>query len=134
MKPFDLEKALAGEPVRCRDKEISVLRFIYVPENSHDDEKLISVLRLPDGVVVTRSHDESGRYMRGRDCDVDLFMATKKRTVYVNITKNSCGTALDSCGIAFYYDTENDALRKAQELFHKGVLHYGIAIPVEIEE
>lgn len=114
MKPFDLEAAKRGDPIVCRDG--TPAKFIaHVPE-AHAGGRVISLV----GDVIYFSH-ESGR--QWLDCvrDVDLFMAPKKRTIWIN--------AYWSGATVFSFATK-EAADKAATKDRVG----GRAWPLEIEE
>jgi hypothetical protein len=78
MKPFDLEAAKRGEPIQTRDGR--PVKFIaYVPEA----DKSQRVVVLVDGYIVALHEDGSVH----DDCNHydDIFMAPRKRTVWVNL-------------------------------------------------
>jgi hypothetical protein len=111
MKPFNLEAAKRGDPLITRGGE--TVKFICVEPDAHEDTRLL-VLRngrvLP--LYVNGKYDEY-------DCDSDVFMAVKKKTVWVNIYRDgSC-----SC-----YDTED----RADDFSYQRVGDK--AWPLEIEE
>ena len=77
MKPFDLTKALAGDPVVTRDGR-PVTELCHFKTTGGDS--LAGVL---GGCLSTWM--ENGRFsITGQDTRCDLFMAPKKRTVWVN--------------------------------------------------
>jgi len=113
MKPFNLEAAMHGEPIVCRDG--TPAKFIaYVPEA----EDFSVVVALVDGIV--RASHIDGRCVRGENISKDLFMASTKRTVWVNFYPD---------GAAEWFDSEFAALNCARSL-----LTNGRAYPVEVEE
>ena len=78
MKPFDLEAAQRGEPICTRDGREA--KFIaHVP----DLESLRNVIVVIDGTV--RTLREDGCIDGVVAYPTDLFMAPKKRTVWVNV-------------------------------------------------
>ena len=81
MKPFDLEAAKHGEPI-C-DRNGNPVRFIaHVPDAEYMGYKVVVLTHLKN----IRLHHENGKYAT-RDCDSDLFMATKKvkREGWINV-------------------------------------------------
>jgi hypothetical protein len=68
MKPFDLEKALAGAPVVTRAGVY--VTDVYLPESSDDGYCVTATV---DGE--TESFTEHGIYNVDRESDLDLFMA-----------------------------------------------------------
>jgi hypothetical protein len=109
MKPFDLQKALAGEPVVTRDgRPVTDLHRFDAYTGRQKNWGVVSGKLL--------GWDDSGNYgFDGVKLESDLFMATKKRTVYVNFYPNG-----DACW--------NYEVRGA------GSKTIAVAIPVEIEE
>lgn len=83
MKPFDLEKALAGEPVVTRDgRPVTQVTKFDAP---NDPNPVIAVI---DGD--TQSFTLTGAYYsQSREHQYDLFMATKtvKKEGWVNLYK-----------------------------------------------
>jgi hypothetical protein len=119
-KPFDLQKALAGEQVVTRlGKKVSQLtRFTGVSSFHYP---LIGVT-------------EEGRYLYckedGRQSDnsnsiIDLFMAPKKKTVWVNMWSLYGRISVSPNP----YESEEEALKK--EVCTKD--HYIGTYPIEIE-
>ena len=81
MKPFSLEAAKRGEPIVCRDG--TPAKFIaYVPEA----RPACRVVVLAGDFVVTEAVD--GRRWTDVESDTDIFMAPKKRTVWLNLYSN----------------------------------------------
>ena len=80
MKPFDLEAAKAGAPLVTRDGRPA--KFIAHVGDAHPSQRLLVLI---DGVVHTKF--ESGKYASSpaHVSDNDLFMASVKRTVWVNL-------------------------------------------------
>lgn len=123
MKPFDLVKALAGESVVTRDGQaVTQLTHFAAPYSEHC---LVGVVR---GTMVT--WDKQGCYFDERqESDYDLFMASKKRTVWANIYPTP--SPYDQFfGTASIFDTEeaaDESPNAADRLGNK-------AFPVEIEE
>lgn len=116
MKPFDLEAAKRGEPIQTRDGRKA--RFIaHVPEC----HQLHRVLALVDGETFVQAFTEAGRYAKRDDSAEDLFMAPKKRTVWVNLYYDRL---LPSC---WYYSEEYANRYAGRRIGNR-------AYPVEIEE
>lgn len=95
MKPFDLEAAKRGEPVCTRDGT-PVQQLVHFPEGG----RVNKIAALFGGVI--NVYDDQGRYY-GDEVHVsarDLFMATRKRTVWVNLRKE---------GLACHYKSECEA-------------------------
>ena len=112
MKPFDLEAALAGAPLITRDG--ATVKFIaYVPE-AHEGQRVVVL----DSEGMISVHFENGNYYHAAAAGNDLFMAPKKRTVWVNFFKY---------GECHYYGDKDTA-----DIYMSGRL--GDSYPVEIEE
>ena len=78
---FDLQKAIAGEPIQTRDGRKA--RFIaHVPEASR------SVVVYVDGCSVVSSVYENGAFLRGAEDSSDLVMAPRKRQLWVRAYRN----------------------------------------------
>lgn len=83
MRPFDLEKALAGAKVVTRDgREVTQLTKF----DTCRDWCLIGLL---DGDF--RSYDVNGKYKRNEESDKDLFMAHEKQSIWVNVYSSEKG-------------------------------------------
>jgi uncharacterized alpha/beta hydrolase family protein len=81
MKPFDLEAAQRGDKLITRAGEEA--EFIaYVPKAG----KYYQVLALSGSMPKT--YDTEGRFLQGSESTYDLFMAPKKRTIWLNIYPN----------------------------------------------
>ena len=116
MKPFDLEAAKRGEPIVCRDG--TPVKFIaHVPE-AYEQLRVV-FLR---GKQVQAVY-ESGKEFRDCEDRFDLFMAPKKRIVWVNLYPDRVA--------GNWYDSEADANRGSSSLWNR---IGGKAYPVEIEE
>lgn len=110
MKPFNLERALAGDKVVTRDgREVSELRFLQsVSPNGYCVVAVIDgdpFLFLQNGKITSINH-------------FDLFMAPKTVKRWVNFYPTDC----------FSYPIEEDAKTYA----YKNAI--AIAVPVEFEE
>lgn len=83
MEKFDLERALNGEPVMCRDGTpvVTLAHFPSLPP-------FRQVIVAAEGSKFTREHLPNGRYFpeAGRDSGFDLFMKTG-RTKKSNVCK-----------------------------------------------
>lgn len=80
MKPFDLEKALAGEPVVTRDG-----RPVKIAGYNPDADDYAKIVGWVDGD--TKSWDSNGEYFIAKS-NTDLFMAEKpkvKKEGWVNV-------------------------------------------------
>ena len=115
MKPFDLEAAKRGEPIQTRDG--TPVKFIaHVPEAKRE----IRVVVLIDGEIVCMN--EEGSHTEVLATELDLFMAPRKRTVWVNLYSTESG-------FSYYYDTKEKADEGScsRRIGHR-------AWPLEIEE
>lgn len=82
-KPFDLQKALAGEPVITRSgkKIVDIYHFKY-------SGSTFSVLATIEGSNSEACYTVDGKYhLLDAEHKNDLFMAPEKKTVWVNISK-----------------------------------------------
>lgn len=78
MKPFDLEAAKRGEPIQTRDGR--PVKFIaHVPEA----EEPLRVIVLTESSPGFRHEDGAVHYSMGNGAD--LFMSSRKRTMWVNL-------------------------------------------------
>jgi len=111
MKPFDLEAAKRGDPICTEDNK--PLRFICFDEVSN---------RIVYGYEGKRiAHTD---FMIANTC---IFMAPKKRTVWVNLYLPASGCVV---GKANHYESERDADFGTGRFSRIGNKAY----PVEIEE
>jgi hypothetical protein len=91
-KPFDLERALAGDPVVTRHgKSVTQLK-------KFDIRGRCVLLGVFDGQLA--SWLENGCYYSSGEWPYDLFMAPKKRTVWVNLYGD---------GLCYRYDSKAEA-------------------------
>jgi hypothetical protein len=116
MKPFDLEAAKRGEPIQTRGGKPA--KFIaHVPEATQPQQVVVLI-----GNSV-RARYPNGTFHKWAEDDDDLFMASRKRTVWVNLYPMSEGKA------CYWYNTEKAASEAG------GTLRIGNrAWPLEIEE
>lgn len=102
LKPFDLQKALAGDPVVTRDGR-KVLKVAHFPECA-GWEVAVHI----EGDKNLTAMPQSGRYLAGRgkagDSEYDLFMAPKQREVWVNIYSPAA-----SCENGIWFESEQEA-------------------------
>lgn len=83
MKPFDLERALAGDPIVTRDGK-EALDFAYFPNIKNEAEEKIRVVI--DGGIF--SYFTNGKYYSYKESSSDLFMAGTKKEGWINIYSN----------------------------------------------
>ena len=115
MKPFNLEAAKAGDPIVTRDGREA--KFIaYVPEVGNYEQIVILI----DKVIF--SYPIRGNVFDTQKSESDLFMAPKKRVVWVNF--------FGSAKACFYYASEKQADLGFDSDYRIG----GKAYPVEIVE
>ncbi len=117
MKPFDLEAAKRGEQICNRDSEDCVF-ITHVPD-ANPEYRVVALT--PSKEVYC--FDETGSYY----CDVsesrhDLFMAPRKRTVWVNLYEEG--------KFANYHENEESANERADGTNRIG----NRAWPLEIED
>ncbi len=126
-EPFDLARAMAGEPIVTRDGR--KVKFIaYVPELKLADERVLVLVEGDDHVSYSC---ETGEYMKKEKSKHDLFMAPKpKRTVWVNLYKRTP----EEDGVSIEYIESGAFYNKPDALEHKNqsglVL---LAHPIEID-
>lgn len=117
MREFDLEAAKRGDPIVCRDGTPATF-IAHVPE-AHYTQRL--VVLVGDNIY---GYLESGQWTGIKNDHADLFMAPKKRTVWVNLYKSK---------FAYHCDTEEEANKRAKDTDTANRIG-GRAWPVEIEE
>lgn len=119
MKPFDLQKAIAGDPVVTRDGR----NVIDIHHFKHDTSNLCLCAHI-EGEPSPDWFHANGRDNLSDEDPSDLFMAPKKTTLYVNIWRNSSEAV---------FHEESDQAEAAASF--NGREHYrAIAVPVEIED
>lgn len=112
MNPFNLEAAKAGAPICTREGD--PVKFIaHVPEATIRNRVIILI-----GKTVYSAY-EDGKFCEGQCYKLDLFMAVKTVTYYINFYQHSC---------AAWYSTETEARKKADP--DRAI---AIAVPVTIE-
>lgn len=94
MKQFDLEKAIAGEPVVTRNG--APVRIICTDKEG--DEFPIVALLKGDNCDMITTYTKDGHCLSDRETADDLFMAPKKKDGWVNI-------CITEDGYAEVYDT-----------------------------
>jgi hypothetical protein len=92
-KPFDLERALAGDPVVTREGR-TVTQLVKFDVGGAIDV----VYGVFDGHI--SSWSVNGRYWSDCESKHDIFMAPKKRTVWVNLYGD---------GLCYRYDSKAEA-------------------------
>jgi len=105
MKPFNLEQAKAGKPVVTRDGRKA--KIIYW-ERKQKDYPIVALIG--DWEQDIESYRTDGRIMTHTDDGYDLFMASEKKTGWVNVYRQSGKYATGEV----VYDTENEAKFKSQ--------------------
>lgn len=115
-KPFDLERALAGDPVVTREGETILIVF----DSGLDVEYPLSAWI--EGRIEPYGFRRNGRYTSNDEemSNFDLFMVPKKRTAWVNLPVGHKT-----------YETEDDAKYGSKS---RDTDYMVIAVPVEIEE
>lgn len=99
MKPFNLSDALAGKPVVTRNGR-TVSKVVLVDET----------LQFPLVAVINGkmfAHDRQGQYFTTAETENDLFMASTKKSVWVNVYDE--GGKLGVSKVK--YDTQEECLR-----------------------
>jgi hypothetical protein len=82
MKPFNLEEALAGKPVVCRNGW-EVTEIVYMPTVTGR----LKVFAVAHGVV--RAYDREGNFSTFTDThELDLFMLEEKKSLWINLYNN----------------------------------------------
>ena len=122
-EPFDLARAMAGEPIVARDGRKA--RFVaHVPEA--EERPVVAFI---NGGSMATNFRESGRLNSDYDSNLDILMAPKpKRTVWVNVWPRSDGSFGVTCPA---YETKEMAERRASECGN--LIHIVIAHPIEID-
>jgi len=119
MKLFDLEAAKSGEPIVCRDG--TPAKFVAHVLGARKTESV--VVLIGDEVVLFA---ESGKFYPDESMEsFDLFMAPKKRTVWVNFYENNFAT---------FFNTQEEADRDYHETQFDTDRLGNRAYPVEVEE
>ena len=119
MKEFNLEAAKRGEAIVCRDG--TPVKFIAHVLGARKTESV--VVLIGDEVVL---FTESGKFYPDESIEsFDLFMASKKRTVWVNFYDNNFAT---------FFNTQEEADRDHQETQFDIDRLGNRAYPVEIEQ
>ena len=117
MKPFDLEAAKRGEPICNRDGESCVF-IAHVPGANLENR----VVALTPSEEVLVFNEEGSYYCDGDESRYDLFMAHRKRTVWVNLYEEG--------KFANHHENEESANERADGTNRIG----NRAWPLEIED
>lgn len=97
---FDLQRALAGEPVETRDGR-RVLQLAHFPMLEEDQRVIVAL----DGQTSTDCYYENGVYLPDKESPYDLFMAPKTKKLWIAVSKNQeCG----SRGTSYAYENKED--------------------------
>lgn len=131
LKPFDLEAAKRGEPVITRDGR-AVLELHHFTADKYD---------FPVCAILDRNKEDGsewysidGRYYKNSESESDLFMAPKKRTVFVQIFDKRGDTTVPTLK-AIAYENQQDAEQDAEHNVITTLWRVLIpAFPVKIEE
>jgi hypothetical protein len=105
MKEFNLEEALAGKPVLCRNGEL-VTQIVEFKNTS----AIHSLAGLCDDMIKTWTID--GNYFsKGTSfpSDWDLFMAPEKKSIWVNVYTLTNGDIMIGCS----YKTKKGAIQSS---------------------
>lgn len=87
MKPFNLERAVAGDPLMTRDGR-KVIDFHYFEKNSM---KHPFYFHCENEEYFLQAADIHGKIFFERESPYDLFMAPKVHTYWISIFKNEYG-------------------------------------------
>lgn len=121
MKPFNLERALAGDPVVTRDGR-KVLQVVHFPQMRLEKR----VMALIEGNGIPGGYNENGRLFKEDTSDADMFMVATTKKYYVAVEKITTGNQDIKC-CSHAYVSKN----KVEEIFDKDEFHI---VEVEIEE
>ena len=105
MEKFNLERALAGEPVCTRDGR-DVTQVTYFRET----EDLFTV-----GAVLDRElylWQTNGRFLQGKEDSKDLFIKPKENAIWINVYKNENGSLYTN---GAHYISKESAKRSADK-------------------
>lgn len=106
-KPFDLQKAIAGEPLITRDGRKA--RYGTHSENCTDGERSL-IMWVESEAIIGKEHMNAyrldGKYFSGESC-LDLFMAPKTVKKWVSIGINNKGIMQMDENL---FDSEEEAL------------------------
>lgn len=82
MKPFDVQAALRGEPIRCRSNEYEMKFAAYNPEADSDKRVLVWMRLKGTKGLGFRAFYANGAVYKEGESSLDLFMAPRKRVVW----------------------------------------------------
>jgi hypothetical protein len=123
MKPFDLEAAKRGERLVTRDGRDAIDFHHFKSDTSN----LSCVAYVDFHPIWIGKH---GRASEGGESAIDLFMAPKKTTVYVNVYDKPTVESGIAKFPAMAFRVEEDARTNAKR---DGLPVIAIAVPVDIE-
>jgi hypothetical protein len=108
MKPFNLEKALAGDPVITRDgRKVTDIHYFKAKDL---DTPVIAEIDNTNLKFYTNDGKYYHKfYYQNNDSHYDLFMAPVIKTYWVNIYKHSNGTILQSSVFNCKEDADMDS-------------------------
>lgn len=81
LKDFNLERALAGDPVIARNG-CAILNLAYLPD-APDDQKIACVFISPQGIKSVYLYYIKGNMWSSKESDIDLFMAPIEKEYWV---------------------------------------------------
>jgi hypothetical protein len=86
MKQFNLESALAGKPVITGNgRKVTQLHLF----NTNTEQPLLGIVEGDEDIF---SWGTNGKYNANKDTSFDLFMATEKKSVWVNVYESEEGS------------------------------------------
>ncbi len=92
--PFNLERALAGDPVVTRDGR-KILEFAYL--KTRKKFNLLALVEIVDNSEL-KAFDDDGKFcLHPKEPEYDLFMLPKTKKYYVHIYRDSKYGNLSSC-------------------------------------
>jgi hypothetical protein len=125
MKPFNLEKAVAGEKLVTRDGR-KISEFVYLKTES-SASPCVAVI---GGSPFWFSKDGLIHGCHGEDSPADLFMAPKVITKYLNVYDSSAGGSYDGNN-SYIFDKKEEAEGNADRNSVKVLIR---AQPIQWEE
>lgn len=115
MKPFNLERAIAGDPLITRIGE-QVEFVAHDPKMEAGSRVIFKLFREtgPEWMLIS----ESGRYWPvGPNTNQDVFMAPIKKTMWVNVYP---GLSAGSMPIMYFYHTQEEADKRGNAATRTG--------------